>query len=175
MRFHLTCAFALVFALVAIPVRAADWAIDVVLESPGKGRQFINLRLPFYVVLTNTTDHDLMVWKEWCSDGYFNLTFEFTGKDGKVVKVEKEGRAWDKNFPDGFVVNPGRHFVLSVTLSSIDDKSTYRWVGTENLRGVMTMKAIYKNAYEDPPAAELKIRAWIGQVESEPMQVTVER
>jgi hypothetical protein len=37
------------------------------------------------------------------------------------------------------------------------------------------MKAVYKNASDNPPATELKLRAWIGQVESNPMPVTIER
>jgi len=168
MRFHLTWAFALVFALVAIPVRAADWSIDVVPESSGKGGQFINLHVPFYVVLTNTTDHDLMVWKEWCSWGYFNLSFEFTDKDGKGIHVQKTGREWEKNFPDPFVVGAGKHYVLAVTLKAED------WEGTENLDGPMIMKAIYKNPKPNK-SSEFIESAWAGQVESEPIQVTIER
>jgi hypothetical protein len=94
MRFHLTWAVALVFALASLPVRAADWAIDVVPSDSGKEKKVISIYDPFCVVLTNVTDHDLTVWKEWCSWGYFNLTFEFTGKDGKVVQVKKMGQEW---------------------------------------------------------------------------------
>jgi hypothetical protein len=188
MSFYLTGALALLFALAVLPVRAADWSFDVVPESSRKGELFISIHHPFYVVLTNVTDHDLTVWKEWCSWGYFNLSFEFTGKDGKVVKVEKDHNLfWTKNGPDGFVVMPGKHFVLSVTLS-IKDKTADMWIGAERLDGAMTLQAIYKNTNEAFPGekpnpqnkfpSDMQKRidsAWLGQVESEPMQVTVER
>jgi hypothetical protein len=181
MRFNLTWAVALIFALVVLPVRASDWAIDVVPSDSGKEKKMISIYSPFCVVLTNVTDHNLIIWKEWCSWGYFNLTFEFTGKDGQAVQVRKKDRNWSKNFPAPYVVEAGKHFVLVVNLKE-------DWQGTEKLDGPMTMKAIYKNTNEafpgEKPNPQNKIpddmqklidTAWVGQVESEPMQVTIAR
>jgi len=188
MRLHLTWLVVLIFVLAAVPTRAADWSIDVVPQNSRDGVQYISLYDPFQVVLTNTTDHDLMVWKEWCSWGYFNLSFEFANKDGKVIKIAKDtNEEWTKNGPDGFVVKPGKHFVLSVTLVN-RDKASDKWIGTEKLDGGMTIKAIYKNTNDafpgEKPPPQNKIphdrqkyidSAWIGQVESEPMQITIVR
>jgi len=182
MHFPFTCAVVLIFTLTVLPVAAGDWAIDVVPSDSGKENKVIYIHYPFSVVLTNLTDHDLTLWKEWCSWGYFNLSFELTGKDGKVVKVSKAGRGWTRNGPAPYVVAPGKPFVLNVTFKSQD------WEGTENLNGPMTLKAIYKNSNEafsgKKPNPQNQIQddmqklihsAWVGQVESEPMQVTMVR
>ena len=42
-----------------------------------------------------------MVWNEGGSWGYFNLSFEFASKDGKVVKVHKTPTYFTRNFPNG--------------------------------------------------------------------------
>ena len=184
MRFHLTWAVVLVFALTALPVRVADWLLTAVPQTTGKDGQVLSLSSPFRVILTNATNHNLTVWKEWCSWGYFNLSFEFASKDGKIVKVAKDpNQTWTKNGPAGFVVLPGCTY--TVTVRFLGKKE---WTGVEGLHGVMSMKAIYKNTNEAFPGAKpnqqikypdvLQKRidsAWVGQVESEPIQVTIVR
>ena len=73
MRFHQTWVVVLVFGLAIQPVRATDWAIDVVPCVSAKEGKEIRINYPFYVVLSNVTDHDLTVWQEWCSWGYLSL------------------------------------------------------------------------------------------------------
>lgn len=172
MRFCFAWPIALVSLLAIFPLRASDLSVEVVPEGSKTEGFTISLKVPFHVVLTNTGDHDLTLWKEWCSDGYFNLSFEFTSQDGKVIKVEKAGRDWAKNFPDGFVVKPGGHFVLPVTFSS-NEPGAYQWTGIESLQGVMTLKAIYKNASDFIPNGNPIPKPWVGQVESKPMVVTI--
>ena len=31
---------------------------------------------PFHVLITNNSEEAVIIWKEWCSTGYFNLYFE---------------------------------------------------------------------------------------------------
>jgi hypothetical protein len=180
MRFYFVCVVGLCLVLISRTVQAADWSIDVVPESSGSGKQFISIHDPFYVVLTNATDHDLNVWKEWCSWGYFNLSFEFTGKNGQVFHVKKKDTGFTVNVPDGYVVKSGKHFVLGVTLKSQD------WLGTENLDGPMSLKALYENTNAgypgekpkssgDPKMDALIKSGWVGKVESDPIQVTITR
>ena len=81
---------------------AADWSVDIVPESSReKDGLGISLWRTFHIVLTNTSDHNLMVWNEGGSWGYFNLSFEFASKDGKVVKVHKTPTYFTRNFPNG--------------------------------------------------------------------------
>lgn len=188
MRPHFLQVIACLLVLVAFPVKAADWSIEVVPNaSGGAGKQRISIWHPFYVVLTNITDHNLMVWDERCSWGYFNLSFEFTDKVGKSTKVEKLPIGFTVNFPAGFVVLPGRHYVIPVRLYS-QDKSDREWTNVGKLDGPMTVKAIYKCTNEafpgvkpDPKNKEpddwqkLIDSAWTGRVESEPLQVEIQR
>jgi len=188
MRIHFRLLASILFLIGATPILAADLSIDVVPEGSKQTGQYIILNTPFSVVLTNTSNHDLLLWKDWCSDGYFNLSFEFTDKDGKIIKVTKDPlRYWSRNFPDGFVVKPGRHFVLSVTLVS-NDKGADKWINTKSLQNVMVMKAVYRNPHftrsewkiNGQPASDdqwdgLIGDSWTGVVESQPLKVTIER
>jgi hypothetical protein len=180
MRFQIPSVVALFFVLSFRPAQAADWSIDIVPTSSDGGKQRINIYDPFYVVLTNVTDHDLSVWKERCSWGYFNLSFEFTGENGKVFRVKKKDVGFTVNFPDPYVVKGGRHFVRAVTLRSQD------WLGTEKLEGPMTLRAIYENTNASYPGEKAKpsgdprmdaliSSCWVGKVESNPVPMVVTR
>ena len=189
MRSRILWAVLLTMGLAFSCVKAAELSVDIVPESSGgKDKQGINIWRPFFVVLTNTSDHNLLVWNEECSWGYFNLSFEFTDKDGKVVQVGKTPTGFTVNFPNGYVVLPGRHFVLAVAFRNWDRKDIRDWSNTEKLDGTMTMKAIYKNTNEAFPGEkpnpqnkysdiEQKLfdSAWVGRVESEPIQVAITR
>jgi hypothetical protein len=189
MRFRLIWAIFLTIGLTFSHVTAADLSVDIVPESSGgKDKQGINIWRTFFVILTNTSDHKLSVWNEECSWGYFNLSFEFTGKDGKVFRTSKNPIGFTVNFPSGYVVLPGKHFVLAVAFRNWVRKDIRDWSNTEKLDGTMTMKAIYKNTNEAFPGekpnplnkysdVEQKLfdSAWVGEAQSEPIQVTIER
>ena len=72
----------------------------------------------FDVVVTNVSGRPVRLWREWCSWGYFSLSFVVTGEDGKSVAVRKKPRGWFKNYPDATIVPPGDHLVFEV---SFDD------------------------------------------------------
>ena len=69
----------------------------------------------FDVVITNVSDQPVRLWREWCSWGYFSLSFVATDEDGKSVAASKKLRGWDKNYPDATIVPPGDHMVFEVT------------------------------------------------------------
>jgi hypothetical protein len=69
----------------------------------------------FHVVVTNVSKQPARLWKEWCSWGYFNLSFIAAERDGKTVAVKKRERGWDKNWPDWMIVAPGDHLVFDVS------------------------------------------------------------
>jgi hypothetical protein len=185
MRLLFLCAFALVLLGTALPAAASDWLLTAVPQTEGKRGQVLDISRPFHVILTNATNHNLVVWKDWCSWGYFNLSFEFKGKDGKIIKVEKDTRVgWTRNGPAEFVVLPGCAYTFTIDLLG----SNTKWTNVLDLHGAMTMQAIYKNTNEaftgakpNPqnkfPADMQKLfdSAWIGQVKSQAIPVIISR
>jgi len=71
----------------------------------------------FHVTLTNTSSHEIQLWREWCSWGYFALSFEVEDSDGKKWTIKRADRGWDKNYPDYFTLPPGESFPLDVELN----------------------------------------------------------
>jgi hypothetical protein len=187
MRLPFIYAIILLSALAILPVKASQWQLVAVPQTTGKDGAVLNIKEPFQVNLNNTSLHDLKVWKEWCSWGYFNLSFEFTGQDGEVVAVTKGGMMiWYGNMPDGLVVQPGCAYSIMVNLSGNNPIGKKEWTGVEALQGKMTMRAIYSNSKEftiggkptSKAASDLDKQvnsAWFGTVKSEPIPVTIVR
>ena len=84
------------------------------------------------------------------------------------------------------MVSPGRHFVLAVRFSDPDRTDIKEWSNIGDLVETMTRKAIYKNTNEPypgekpnpndqfPAATQKQINsAWVGEVESESIPVTI--
>ena len=106
----------------------AQPALAVRIVSPdrhrGEGPQLITLHQPsqqFHVVVTNVSGKPLRLWREWCSWGYYMLSFRVTGEDGETVTVKKAARGWSKNYPDWNLLQPGDHMVYEVSF----DKKTW--------------------------------------------------
>ena len=124
----------------------------------------------FDVVVTNVSDRPVRLWREWCSWGYFSLSFVATGEDGKSVAVRKKPRGWDRNYPDATIVNPGDHFIFEVSFddaiwqdSPLPEKSRSRTV---------RLKAEY--AVEGDVQSE-KLGVWTGRVSSPEARFTIWR
>jgi hypothetical protein len=137
-----------------------------------KGGRVIALYKPadhFHVVLTNVSDQPIRLWRDWCSWGYFCLSFELTDQDGRTFQVRKKPRGWDKNFPDPFTIPGGNHMVLDVAL---DDT----WEGVPlpvNRNGqVWKIKAVYEVPADEETA---KHKVWTGKVSSPEKTYTVFR
>jgi hypothetical protein len=120
----------------------------------------------FYVVLTNTSESDLSVWREWCSWGYFCLSFDITLPDGKTIHVKKTPIPWKKNYPDPFVVKPGDHFVYSVRFDG-------QWTGFSKdwKNQTVKIKAMFKIEKEDDQVDRHKV--WTGKIESPEIEATL--
>lgn len=84
-------------------------------ETGGRAIELYQPSQHFDVVVTNVSDRPVRLWREWCSWGYFSLSFVVTGEDGKSVTVSKKPRGWDKNYPDATILPPGDHMVFEVT------------------------------------------------------------
>jgi hypothetical protein len=115
----------------------------------------------FHVVVTNTSDRPVRLWREWCSWGYFNLSFVVTRDGGRPVTVRKKPRGWDRNFPDATLVPPGEHMVWDVTF----EDSTWQDcpVPTPGKPQTVTMKAVYEIRPDKEAEA---VHVWTGRVSS---------
>lgn len=130
-------------------------------EEVGRAIRFGPTSPHFHVVVTNISDKPVRLWREWCSWGYFNLSFDVTDESGRSVTVRKRERVWHKNWPDWDVISPGGHQVREVTF----DPET--WIDTPLLdlkgREVIRMKAVY-SIRPDEKSEEHAV--WTGHVSS---------
>jgi len=147
-------------------LRAEDWSLEIVPTDSREEGQTIDTTSPFYVVLTNTSKHDLIVWKEWCSWGYYCLSFTVTLPDGKEFQIKKYPREWSRNFPDTYIIHPNQHFLWKVNFSS----KAKEWdVPSEVLK---QEKVTIQAQFEIPGDFYIKnSKAWVGKVSSPPIQV----
>ena len=183
-------------------LRAADVSIQIV-EQSSTAKTAGDPRCTYDVVLTNTSRHRLSIWDEACSWGYYNLSFEFTRADGRVVRVEKTPIDFTMNEMSGHVLDPGKQFIFQSAFRNWDLKDYQEWNHADELKGRMTMKAIYKNTnapfpgekpdtidgfdrYLKPGEDDILVHlhqrqreflelAWIGRVESPPVKITILR
>jgi hypothetical protein len=161
----------LVLLATTLPVSASDWLLTAVPQTAGLSGQVLNISKPFQVILTNATNHNLTVWKESCSWGYWNLSFQFKGKDGKIVNVKKDtGVLGPRNFPDELEVLPGSAYTLTVDLLGSKE-----WTNVEALHGELTMRVIYISSIHEDMLNEQVKSVWLGQVTSDPIPVTIVR
>jgi len=124
--------------------RAADWSLEIAPTSPANPIRVIHVGSPapaFDAVLTNTSDHPLVLWKEWCSFGYFNLSFQVTRADGEVFILRRLVGSWYGNFPDPQTVAPGQPFAWPVVLDANWGTFPKNWQDGESV----TIRAIYEN------------------------------
>ena len=75
----------------AEPAQVAPLAVRVVptsyREETGRAIQLYRPSQHFHVVVTNVSDESVRLWREWCSWGYFNLSFRVTDEEGGPVEV----------------------------------------------------------------------------------------
>jgi len=116
--------------LVSLPLAAREEEVPVLaglsveIASPARfGKRALELTsVP--VVVANRSATEINVWREWCSWGWFQLSFEIRAGDGTVVTVRKKDRGWDKNYPDFWTLAPGEPLVLTANLLDFD---TWAW------------------------------------------------
>jgi len=90
--------------MIAVPIHDGQRTIEV-------GRRATH----FNVIIRNLSEHRVNLWREWCSWGYFNLSFRFTAENGTKWIAKKKEKDWEKNFPDFVAVDPRGELVIDVT------------------------------------------------------------
>jgi hypothetical protein len=115
----------------------------------------------FNVVVTNTGKTTTRLWRESCSWGYANLSFEVQEQDGTTLRVVKKPRTWEKNVPDWMVIPPGDHLVLEVAF----DPATWQSppMPRPGQQRLVSLRAVYETG--DTPEASAG-HVWSGRVVS---------
>jgi hypothetical protein len=122
----------------------------------------------FHVVLRNDNDKPLRVWREWCSWGYFCLTFQATTADGKTHTMKKAPQDWSKNYPDFEELSPGECVVREVFYGSAAWENFPRNPAGDPHQ--LKLQAIYEVTPDDESG---KAGVWTGKVESPELEVAV--
>jgi hypothetical protein len=113
----------------------------------------------FAVVLTNVGKNPIRLWREWCSWGYFNLSFEAKDQNGAAFIVTKKPREWNKNYPDWMIIPSGDHMVIEVTF----DGATWQNAPTPETgqQRIVSLRAVYESV--DSQEAKTN-EVWTGKV-----------
>ncbi len=120
----------------------------------------------FHVVISNVSDKPQKIWREWCSWGYYGLSFVFTDEGGKKWVAKKQPRDWTKNAPDWWTLAPRESLVLDVYFG---DSETWRgFPRPENGSRTITMQAVFQF---EPDDESRKYGVWTGHIASKPEKV----
>ena len=125
--------------------KAAESSIEVSIAVPyrnGKRVLEYSARSHFHVIIFNKSGSPQKIWRDWCSWGYYALSFELTDESGKTWTAKKKPRGWRKNFPDSWTVAPHECLVLDV-----DFADAAVWEGFSRPSGIsetLKMRAIFE-------------------------------
>jgi hypothetical protein len=122
----------------------------------------------FHVLLKNISGKPQRIWREWCSWGRHNLSFELT-IEGEKMLITKTVISYLKNYPDDEVIDPNEFVVFDVFIASGG------WLNLPKIKeGQNRLMGELKAIYEIAPEAEAKeLGVWTGKIESAPVKVTV--
>ncbi|MGA3285015.1 MAG: hypothetical protein ABSD57_11235 [Verrucomicrobiota bacterium] len=121
----------------------------------------------FHVIVSNTSDKPQRIWREWCSWGYYGLTFEFADENGKKWVAKKKPQVWTRNFPDWWTLDPHESFVIDVYFGDSDT-----WDGfplPKDGSQTVTMLAVFEFKPDDESRQH---DVWTGRVASKAEKVT---
>jgi hypothetical protein len=121
----------------------------------------------FHVVVTNVSDKPQKLWREWCSWGYYDLSFKCINSLGEESVVVKQPREWTKNYPDWQSIPPGESLVIDVYPSRDWKDFPLPAKGKE-------IKVRLQAVYEIKPDEQTKKEGvWTGKVESQMQEYTI--
>ena len=152
-------------AVTIVPEASTDWPDGVL-------RGKINYDRDFHVVVSNKSPDAVRVWRDWCSWGYYNLSFDVklaNGNFGIVYHLKKKGRIWSGNYPEFYIVTPYSYYVMTVNFKE-DWNSREAFPYELKKNEDVLIKAIY-TIPSDKDAENYRI--WTGTVESEWLRVAL--
>lgn len=128
-------------------------------------------RQKFHVLLTNKGEKPIRIWKEWCSWGYFSLSFKIELADGKILYPKKQRTAWDKNFPAWMEIPPHGHTVFEVNFANDSSQLEY-WADSPLSLPVTPITCKMTALFEITKSSEAKeYNVWTGSIESKSEEI----
>jgi hypothetical protein len=172
---HSVLIFLLVSVIYGATASASDWDIQIIPHKVTTNSKVItnNFRDPFfYVILTNKTKAPLKIWKEWCSWGFFSISFSVTPKVGQPFTLRRTGGGWTWNFADATLVDPGKSYVFRASIVG-DGRGSRPYAGfpEQYKEGEVTIQAIFSI---EETAETKKQGVWTGTNSSVPETVTLQ-
>lgn len=136
------------------------------------GKRSIALYRPeahFHVVLTNTSTHNVSLWRGEGPEGYSSLRFEVTDAKGKTWVVKKKERNWKRTpLPFATTIDPNGHFVIDVTFNPNIWENPL--LPDKGKSPTVSIRAIYEITESD---VATKSNVWTGKVVSERKEYTI--
>ncbi|WP_061296132.1 hypothetical protein [Leptospira interrogans] len=123
-------------------------------------------KISFHVLVKNISNKEIRIWKDWNSWGYDNISFQIQ-TDQESISIYKEGKAWDKNFPDFWSVKPNEFVILNV---NFDVKTWPKLRELKFKNDKVKIKCVYE-IKEDPYSKEYNI--WTGKIESNFVEASI--
>jgi len=115
----------------------------------------------FVVLIENTSNRDIGIYRQWNSDGYFSIHFVVEGPNGKQTVIEKEERGWNYNFPECFRLRPGMTHAVPIALTS------KKWKGVEALSAKgARLKAVFQQYPPDLDTLPGGVEIFTNKIES---------
>ena len=149
----------------AVPVEGDgnDAALTVEIASPEHfGRRLLVIDQGFPVIVSNVSNQPVRVWRDWCSWGYQQLSFEVTDDTGRTSTVRRKEHPFLKNYPDFWTLGAHEPLVLSVAL--IPDLWESDGVPLPDIKGkALTLRAVFAAAEDDQSRGN---KVWSGRVQS---------
>lgn len=120
------------------------------------------------VVFRNVGTQPLRLWKDTCSWGYRNLSFEMFDAGGRRFTLTRVEVAWEKNVPTWDTLAPGASVSRDITLNPAD------WEGLPPLAPGesrhVSVRAVYRSPLTDQSTRH---GIWVGSAVSEDLEVTI--
>jgi len=153
---------------------ADAWNIELIPSKVTKDEKIIDADFNdpyFFVVLTNKTNQSLKVWRQWCSWGYFTLSFTVKQEDGTSFTLERRNGAWTWNYPDETIVHPGKSFVMQVSIAK-NSSGVFGGFPDKFRDGKVMLQAHFTIKEDDETK---KHGVWTGSVSSTPENVVIRK
>ncbi|MBN8709573.1 MAG: hypothetical protein BGO12_20675 [Verrucomicrobia bacterium 61-8] len=164
----------LILAILSFPtlIRAAeDWSVEIV-PTQVKADGTKHITGDFFVITTNRTNRNLRVWQQWNSWGTYTISFSVKPADGPSFNLEpSHTRLWTWNMPSFTIVEPGKSFVLTASISK-DRNSRLEGFPEKFSEGPATVQAHF-TIKEDEDTKRLGV--WTGSASSAPETISIRK
>lgn len=136
------------------------------------GRRTLPINRTFPLILINTSEYPLKLWRDTCSWGYVNPILEMQGidpeKNHQWLILNKFDKYWARNIPDAALLAPGESMVLNLDLKE-DIWKNFEFLATRVGKKVR-MRVVYRNFVDEQT---IKLKVWTGELRTAAQEYVV--